>query len=202
LHLLLLRGNLFYMFEKLVLTLLIFAWITWGSLEVWVSVRERGTITKSHDKNSSWVILSLAAVALSGGVLVSQILPIFSISTPTVSRFIGTCIMFCGIIFRIWSINTLGKFFRSTVMIQKGHPVITSGPYRFIRHPSYTGSLLIFSGAGIALNNWLSLLVMVLFMFIAYTYRVAIEEKTLAGFLGKEYLAYQRRTKRFLPMIF
>jgi protein-S-isoprenylcysteine O-methyltransferase Ste14 len=58
-----------------------------------------------------------------------------------------------------------------------------------------------FTGLGLALTNWLSLLVLVIVPIIVYTYRVAVEEQALVATLGEVYLSYMRRTKRFVPFI-
>ena len=64
-------------------------------------------------------------------------------------------------------------------------PVVSDGPYRWVRHPSYTGALLIFSGLGMALANALSLLALVVLPGAAYLYRIRTEEAELGAVLGE-----------------
>jgi protein-S-isoprenylcysteine O-methyltransferase Ste14 len=83
------------------------------------------------------------------------------------------------------------------------HPdqrVVDSGPYRLIRHPSYTGSLVTVLGICLAMANWLSFLGMIPAA-LGYLYRIRIEERVLVEGLGEAYRAYQRRTKRLIPYI-
>ena len=85
--------------------------------------------------------------------------------------------------------------------IQPGHAVIRTGPYRYVRHPSYTGLFLAFLGLGLYFHNWLSLLVLLVPVSLALANRVAKEEAALRASLGHEYAAYCARTKRFIPWL-
>lgn len=76
------------------------------------------------------------------------------------------------------------------------------GPYRWIRHPSYTGALITLFGVGLALGNWLSLIVILVAGFTGYSYRVMVEERTLLTALGEPYREYMKHTKRFIPFVY
>jgi protein-S-isoprenylcysteine O-methyltransferase Ste14 len=115
--------------------------------------------------------------------------------------FIGLAIMLTGMLLRYWAVTTLGAAFRTTIETDNDQKVVSSGPYRLIRHPSYCGWLLICFGYGIAVQNWLSLLVAVLLPLTALLYRIHLEEKALAASLGPEYTEYQKRTKKLLPWV-
>ncbi len=67
---------------------------------------------------------------------------------------IGIAVMLAGLVFRWYAIHSLGRFFTRTVATRAGQYVVDSGPYRLIRHPSYTGGLLMFLGTGVAMTNW------------------------------------------------
>jgi len=107
-----------------------------------------------------------------------------------------------GIILRAIAILTLGRFFTANVAVRMGHRVIHQGPYRWVRHPSYTGSLITFFGLGLAFANWLSLAVLWILMVVVYVYRMNVEEKALIASLGEEYLEYSRHTKRLIPGVY
>jgi protein-S-isoprenylcysteine O-methyltransferase Ste14 len=107
-----------------------------------------------------------------------------------------------GMAWRTWAILTLGRFFTTNVAVRSGHRVIRQGPYRWMRHPSYTGGLTTFFGLGLALANWLSLVVLMVMMVTVYIYRMNVEEKVLIAALGDEYLEYSRQTKRLIPGIY
>jgi protein-S-isoprenylcysteine O-methyltransferase Ste14 len=95
----------------------------------------------------------------------------------------------------------LGQFFTGNVRIQQGQRVIQQGPYRLVRHPSYTGGMLVHLGCGLALANWMAALALFVTTGLGYLYRVHVEEKALVAGLGAEYRAYMQRTKRFVPYV-
>jgi protein-S-isoprenylcysteine O-methyltransferase len=107
-----------------------------------------------------------------------------------------------GVALRIWAIRHLGRFFTVDVGIQQGHHVIQDGPYRFVRHPSYSGSLLALTGVGCLTFNWLGLILIVVCGLWAYAIRIPVEEKTLLAEFGAEYQKYAARTKRMIPGIY
>jgi protein-S-isoprenylcysteine O-methyltransferase Ste14 len=112
---------------------------------------------------------------------------------------IGVALMLAGLVFRWYAIKVLGKFFTRDVATRSGQYVVETGPYRLIRHPSYSGSLLMFLGMGLAMTNWASLLVLVLGALLGYAWRVHVEEQVLCADLGQPYRDYMLRTKRFIP---
>ena len=67
-----------------------------------------------------------------------------------------------GVAFRLWAVLSLGRFFRVAVTTQDDHRLIERGPYRRLRHPSYTGALVTLFGFGLTIGNWLSLAAAVL----------------------------------------
>lgn len=99
----------------------------------------------------------------------------------------GVAIMLTGIIFRQYAISVLGKFFTATVQIKNNHELIKAGPYRYLRHPSYLGILIIAIGLGIALANWISLLLCIVLPVIGVLRRIKVEEKELQQHFGKQY---------------
>ena len=114
---------------------------------------------------------------------------------------IGLFIMLLGLGLRIWAVITLGASFRTTVETHKDQQVVRSGPYRLIRHPSYTGLILMCCGLGIALQNWLSLAFAVILPLVALLYRIHIEEAVLVSSLGSDYEKYQSETKKMIPWV-
>ena len=111
----------------------------------------------------------------------------------------GLVVLAAGVALRTWAIVTLGRLFKFVVVIQDGHRVVTSGPYRLLRHPSYTGGLGAFLGAGIALDSWLSILALVFIPLLAVLVRIHLEEAELATAPGPEYTRYASRTHRLVP---
>jgi protein-S-isoprenylcysteine O-methyltransferase Ste14 len=96
----------------------------------------------------------------------------------------------------------LGRYFTANVRVQADQPVIDAGPYRLVRHPSYTGGMIMYLGTGLALTNWLSVLILAGMGALTYAYRVRVEERALATSIGEPYREYMQRTKRFVPFMF
>jgi protein-S-isoprenylcysteine O-methyltransferase Ste14 len=111
----------------------------------------------------------------------------------------GLVVMWAGLAVRIWAILVLGRAFRTTVEVDPGQGVVDRGPYRWVRHPSYNGTLVISTGVGLTLGNCLSLAIMLLLPLAAMLRRISVEETALTEVLGQPYQAYQARTKRLVP---
>jgi protein-S-isoprenylcysteine O-methyltransferase Ste14 len=185
-------------------TVLIVLSAFWAGLEAWLIIRDRRrgkgkTATDSKTRNYNFLAITLspgvaaAANAMPGlNDLGVRSFPVFSV---------GVCVMALGLALRIWSVAVLGKYFRTTVELEDNQKVIQSGPYRVIRHPSYTGLLLTCLGYGIALQNMVSLVVVVAFPTMALLHRIRMEETTLAAGMGVAYVSYQKRTKKLIPGI-
>jgi protein-S-isoprenylcysteine O-methyltransferase Ste14 len=96
----------------------------------------------------------------------------------------------------------LGASFTGAVIVRTDHVVVDRGAYRYVRHPSYTAGTILFLGIGLALGNWISLLVLMTVVIAVYGYRVVVEERALAATIGEPYRLYMRRTTRFVPFVF
>ena len=114
---------------------------------------------------------------------------------------IGIFLMFLGVLVRQYAIAILGRFSSLTVQIAEDHMVVEKGAYRLIRHPSYTGILIMFIGLGLAVQSWGAVLVLLLFFGISFGYRMRVEERTLLSGLGRDYASYMKRTKRLIPFL-
>ena len=122
-------------------------------------------------------------------------------SLPSWSFYVGTGLMIAGIVLRQWSIAVLGRYFSPTIGIQEGQAVVDRGPYRLVRHPSYTGLLIIYIGLGFVIQSWGAVLVLIAYFAAAFGYRIHVEEAVLTSKLGDEYVAYAKRTKRLIPYV-
>jgi protein-S-isoprenylcysteine O-methyltransferase Ste14 len=112
---------------------------------------------------------------------------------------VGFSLFVAGIALRGWAILTLGRFFTPSVQVQSGQHVVRSGPYRYARHPSYTGMLVALMGLGIALDDWLSLLILAVLPLTGILVRIRHEETVLLEALGDEYREYAAHTSRLVP---
>ena len=160
--------------------------------------RRRGAPIRYEDKSSRplislsmFVSLVIAFLFASSGIA----------SLPSWAFYLGIGLMIAGIVLRQWSIAVLGRYFSRTVGVQEGQAVVDRGPYRLVRHPAYTGSLLTIVGLGFVLQSWGAVLVLIAFFGVAFGYRIHVEEGVLTSKLGDEYVAYAKRTKRLIPYV-
>jgi len=98
--------------------------------------------------------------------------------------------------------TTLGRFFTVDVTIEKDHELVERGPFRVVRHPSYTGVLLAFVGLALTLRNWAALLVILVPIGAAFIHRMNVEEDALSRALNPHYAEYMKRTKRLVPFVY
>ena len=138
-------------------------------------------------------------VVIAGSIVASHLAGFSGVGPKLPWPWLGVGLFAAGMMFRWWAIMHLGRFFSVDVAIASDHEVVDTGPYRFVRHPSYTGLLVQCAGLGVALGTVLSLLVIVVPTFLVLFYRIQVEEKVLLANLGEGYAAYTRRTKRLLP---
>ncbi|GAA1932084.1 methyltransferase family protein [Streptantibioticus ferralitis] len=175
---------------------------------VWVAAETVLQIRQLHRSESTerteWLSLLLIPVLIVGGILLSgpvrHAVPALSYSTHSVAVRIAVLVVaWAGIAFRLWAIIALGRFFRGTVHIQHGHRVVSTGPYRWVRHPAYSGMLLAALVLALLMGNAASWLVFTACCLIALGYRIRVEERMLLDALGEEYRAYAARTRRLIP---
>ena len=180
------------------------AFVIWLLPEVISSFTDtNGKDIKVHDRSSGVVLLVCIWLGIYLSINITFAARSFSIPWHRTLLFaIGIVLMLAGVAFRWYSIRILGKYFTRQVAIQPGQTVVENGPYRLIRHPSYSGALITIFGLGLAFTNWLSLIVVMVITFIGYSYRVSVEEKILVNALGEAYRQYMQRTKRFVPFLY
>jgi len=114
-------------------------------------------------------------------------------------QWLGLVLMIAGSAFRQWALIHLGRFFSRSVQVEAEHRVITTGPYRWIRHPAYTGMILIYTGMIMALGTWLGTFVTFMLVTGSLLYRIRVEEQTLLTALGNEYREYIKNTWQLFP---
>jgi protein-S-isoprenylcysteine O-methyltransferase Ste14 len=158
-----------------------------------------GANLERKDRGSGWAVIT--------GVIASIFVAFYFSSEqiamlPSWTFYPGIALMIGGILLRQWSIAILGRYFSMLVSVQEGQSIIREGPYRFVRHPSYTGALLTLAGIGLAVQSWGALLILLLIFGIVYGYRIHVEEKALVTQTGEKYVAYMKETKMLIPFIF
>jgi protein-S-isoprenylcysteine O-methyltransferase Ste14 len=185
---------------NLVLPIISIIWIV--SEIVLVIFRRSGSKSENRDLGSIvWlniVIYGSVSLAITAGMMGIG----FIEGTGPAIPITGLILIVGGLIIRWTAIFTLRQYFTVNVAIQTGHRIVQKGLYKIIRHPAYLGCLISFVGLGLTMSDWISLFLLVIPTFIAFTGRIKIEEEVLMQAFGKEYAEYYERTWRLLPWIY
>jgi protein-S-isoprenylcysteine O-methyltransferase Ste14 len=175
----------------------------WLALEAGLLIRDRvrGKGSAARDRGTLWlnIIIITAAVVAAGiltGVLQNAAAWQFGSTGLSVA---GLLVMWAGLAVRVWAIVVLGRSFRMTVEVDTGQKVIDSGPYRWVRHPSYTGILLLMAGLSLVYGDWPALAILLVLPAGVLIHRIFVEEAVLTKVIGRAYADYAARTKRLVP---
>ena len=114
---------------------------------------------------------------------------------------VGVGIAVVGLLARLWALLTLRERYTRTLLVGEKHSIERGGPFRFVRHPGYFGSLLCLNGIALATGNAFVFAASVLTTGIAYAYRIRIEEKMLVAAFGAPYELYRREVKAVVPYL-
>ncbi|MFI6686960.1 methyltransferase family protein [Streptomyces sp. NPDC050485] len=175
---------------------------TWLACEL--ALQARQLLSSAPTERTEWRSL-LLFMAMAGAVSwavhpVARATPGLDYSTSSAAAQLAVLLFaWAGIGLRLWAIVTLGRFFRGTVHVQRDHQVVRSGPYRWVRHPAYSGILLAGLALGVTLDNTAALLVLLAGGALALGYRIHVEEKLLSQALGATYTQYTAVTRRLIP---
>lgn len=115
---------------------------------------------------------------------------------------LGVVLMVVGLGTRLWALTTLGRFFTMPITLAADHRIVRDGPYRWLRHPSYTGGFLTGVGMPLVLGTPVGLVVTLLALGAVYVYRIRIEEAALVSRFGDAYREYRRVTWRLIPGVY
>ena len=160
-------------------------------------VGRKGRLTTSARDRGSFLLIYLAsALGLAAGLYFRYrnigVAPLWM-------QALALPLLAIGTLLREWAIVLLGRFFSRTVTIEQDHRLIMGGPFRFVRHPAYTGMLLADSSIILGLGTWAGALFMFIVMLFAALYRIHVEEQALLERFGDEYRTYMRITGRLFP---
>lgn len=190
---------------------LVFAWpyaLVFWLVFLWAFAPESSISRRPHerfspqDAYSKRLIEAGQALSALAAFAISALVPLAMFPHQIWCFWIGVAVMVCGSLLRRHCWRMLGESFTGAVIVKQEQSVVERGAYRYVRHPSYTGGALLFVGIGLALGNWLSLVVLLVSTMLVYAYRVRIEETALVTVIGEPYRDYMTRTKRFVPYVF
>jgi protein-S-isoprenylcysteine O-methyltransferase Ste14 len=174
----------------------------WLALEAGLLIRDRirGRGGFARDRGTLWLNIIIIAVALgvAGTLTASFKNSAWQFGSAGLSV-AGAIVMWVGLVVRIWAIVVLGQSFRTTVEVDAGQQVVDTGPYRWVRHPSYTGILLLMVGLSLVYGNWLALAVLLVLPAGVLIHRIFVEEAVLTEVIGRAYADYAAHTKRLVP---
>jgi protein-S-isoprenylcysteine O-methyltransferase Ste14 len=167
-----------------------------------VTRRSRTRTGTKQDRSTLGMIWLVIAVSITAGVFVAQSFRAAVLPHGRIFASAGVVLFVAGLLLRWWAIITLGRFFTVDVAIEKNHELVERGPFRLVRHPSYTGVLLAFVGFALSLRNWAALLIIFIPIVATFIHRMNVEEEALSRALGPRYTDYIKRTKRLVPFVY
>jgi protein-S-isoprenylcysteine O-methyltransferase Ste14 len=181
----------------------IFTWAFWPEFRIVRTEQKQARQPDSRDAGSCGVIIL--------GMWLATVIA-FPLAWVAFLRFppllqpaaftLGTAMLVAGSSLRRHCFALLGGSFTGDVRARPDQPIVTTGAYALLRHPSYTGGILMNAGLGIALGSWGSTVVLVAVSFAVYTYRIAVEERTLLAVIGEPYREFMRTRRRLIPFIY
>jgi protein-S-isoprenylcysteine O-methyltransferase Ste14 len=181
--------------------LLLIVAMAWGMMELSHASSTRAGTTRADGGGRRLTVVPVVVAASVMLYLAPHIVPAAAIRPGAAAFAVGMVVLLGGLVLRGWSIKTLGEYFTGRVMVSADQLVITAGPYRLLRHPSYTGLLLACAGVGLASANWVAVAAMVVLPLAAVLWRIHAEERALLGTLGDRYRGYAAQHKRLVPLV-
>jgi len=156
----------------------------------------------SADAKSLQVIMVGMNLAFLGSFFLAWV-PALRMTSYIVPAFwLGIGLLISGSLLRRHCFRMLGQSFTGDVRASSDQQVVTRGAYSILRHPSYTGGILMNAGVGIGLGSWASALLMTAGSFAVYSYRIAVEERALSATIGEPYQEFMSTRKRLIPFVY
>ena len=182
--------------------------------EIRFGARARTVRPGASDRNTTLAVslssavpvlgLALVMKANSPGPLSSAIPHWFRLATLPglpLTAWLGVFLGVCGLALRLSAVLTLRERFTRTLLIQDQHTIELSGPYHWVRHPGYLGSLLCLNGVALGSGNLIALLASLVATSAAYGYRIKVEDEMLLAALGPAYADYSKHVRAIIPTL-
>ncbi len=163
--------------------------------------RARTGLVKTRGDRGSLIIMWIAMIScITAGFFLAKYSRWLAINYVFAAA--GIMLYIFGLIIRWLSIIRLKQRFTVDVAVNREHHLETGGLYRYLRHPSYSGLLLIITGLSLAMNSLISLIVVVVPVFFSISYRIIVEERLLVREFGQSYINFCATRKRIIPFIY
>jgi protein-S-isoprenylcysteine O-methyltransferase Ste14 len=128
--------------------------------------------------------------------------PLAEIARSSPLKIVAVVLLFSGIGFRWLAIRTLKTSFSSQLMTKADQKLVVVGIFKYVRHPSYLGSMVSFWGFTLFFQNPTAFCISAVLVFTAYDYRIGYEEAMLTRRFGREYEDYSKRTRKLFPFVY
>ena len=188
-------------YRWLFLSLFVFMWVGWFALWRVMAFRVKATA----QSESVPARLSHLVPLLIAGYLLTLRVPIPLLNERFVPLAIwpaalGAALTFAGLLFCVWARFVLAGNWSDFVQLKQDHELIVDGPYRWVRHPIYTGLILMFLGTALAVGEWRGLLAVGIAA-IAFWRKLRREETVMRGAFGDAYVRYAERVPALIPFL-
>jgi protein-S-isoprenylcysteine O-methyltransferase Ste14 len=184
------------------LLIVLLAWLSMEAIQFARQCQWRAGATKIGCRRSFWLGFGACLIVTNLALYLGpSSFPAAAISPGAVAFAVGMVIMVAGVVLRGWSFYALGRYFTAVIKVSPDQPVVTSGPYRLLRHPSYAGGLLAEVGIAAMAANWVSVAVFVIAWVAIIAWRIHIEETAVLSALGGKYRSYASHHKRLIPLV-
>src|SRR3954468_1947329 len=175
-------------------------WVAW--VVIWIIAARRVKKVRAHEATSTRVAYLLPKI-LTALLLFS---PIFRrgffgerfIGFSPAAQWTGVALTALGIAFTIWARVHIGRNWSARVVIKQQHELVRSGPYRFVRHPIYSGLLIAITGTALVIGEWRAVLALG-FAIVGFMAKAKREEQIMTYEFGDEYVRYRSQTGMLIP---
>jgi protein-S-isoprenylcysteine O-methyltransferase Ste14 len=177
-------------------------WILWGAYWL-ISARRQKTnarVESSGSRAAHIIPLVIAACLLFFDRLPGDFLGGRFLPATLTTYFSGVAIVALGLGFSIWARRTLGRNWSGIVTLKQDHELVRSGPYRWVRHPIYTGLVFAFVGCAIARGEWRGILAVAI-VFVALWRKLRLEERWMLETFGDAYVRYKSEVPALIPFV-
>jgi protein-S-isoprenylcysteine O-methyltransferase Ste14 len=188
--------------HSLALDIISGCWIVFVAIWLLAAVSTKRTVYRESraQRLGYWVLFVIACLLFVYGQQLPYPLNLRIIPRATAIAWAAAVLCVAGLAFALWARVTLGRNWSGVVTLKEGHELVERGPYRFVRHPIYTGMLTMFSATALVQRH-VAGVAGVLLMFVSFWIKLDHEEKLMLKQFPKQYAAYQQRAKRIIPFV-